>query len=303
MNNGSLMITFAMALIMTPMVRIFARRMGIVDRSRGDVLKIHKKPVALGGGLAIVAALVIGLLVEHKPSGAEAHLGLLWIMAGGLLVFLIGLWDDISEVKPAIRLCAHIFAGIAVLAAGMRVEFIPLWWGAIPLTVLYIAGAVNAANLIDGMDGLCAGLSLVSCMGFFFLGLYAGNVLLYTLAAILFMSVLGFLPYNFNPARIFLGDAGSGFLGFMMGLMAVMATTKPFNIANLIAPLLVIGVPLIDMKLTIIRRLVRGKPLFKGDRDHLYDLLLRMGWSQPKVWSVLCVAQALLVVAAVIIYR
>jgi UDP-GlcNAc:undecaprenyl-phosphate GlcNAc-1-phosphate transferase len=141
---------------------------------------------------------------------------------------------------------------------------------------------------------LCAGISLVACVGFFYLGLKEGNALLTGLSAILFMGLLGFLPYNFHPARIFLGDAGSGFLGFMMGIMAIMATSKQYNIANFIAPILVICVPVLDMAFAILRRLVRGKPLFVGDRDHMYDLLLNRNWSQPKVWCFMCGMQAVM---------
>jgi len=112
------------------------------------------------------------------------------------------------------------------------------------------------------------------------------------------MTLLGFLPYNFHSAKIFLGDAGSGFLGFSLGTMAVMATSKPCEIANFIAAILVIGLPVFDMAFAILRRLIRRKPLFIGDRDHLYDLLLKKGWSQPKVWGVMCGVQLVLVAIA-----
>ncbi len=297
MNKGLLFVTFAVALVITPLVRVFARRLGIVDRVRGDALKIHKEPVALLGGLAVAAAIAVGTLVSSM-SYAICSQEMLGIITGGMLVFAIGLWDDIKEVKPAIRLCVHILAGAAVLCAGMQVNIVPVGWVAIPLTLLYIAGSINAFNVTDGMDGLCVGVSLISCIGFFFLGLSGSNSILMVLSSVLFMSLLGFLPYNFYPARIFLGDAGSGFLGFMLGLMAVMATSKPFDAANFIAPILVIGVPVFDMAFAILRRLIRRRPLFTGDRDHLYDLLLKRGWSQPKVWSVMCGGQWVLVVIA-----
>ena len=114
------------------------------------------------------------------------------------------------------------------------------------------------------------------------------------LSAVLFMSLLGFLPYNFHPARIFLGDAGSGFLGFMLGAMAIMATSKPYNMANFIAPILIICVPVLDMAFAILRRLIQRRPLFIGDRDHMYDLLLKKGWKQPKVWGIMCGIQVVL---------
>jgi len=117
----------------------------------------------------------------------------------------------------------------------------------------------------------------------------------------LFMSLLGFLPYNFHPARIFLGDAGSGFLGFMLGVMAVMATSKPYNIANFIAPILIICVPVLDMAFAILRRLIQKRALFIGDRDHVYDLLLKRGWSQPKVWFLMCGMQTVVMLGALAI--
>ena len=220
------------------------------------------------------------------------------------MVFGIGLWDDVKEVRPIVRFLTHILAGVVILLAGLRMNFIPIWWIIIPFTIIYVAGAINAFNVTDGMDGLCAGISRISCIGYFFLGLRSGNVLLYSLPGILFMSVLGFLPYNVPPAKIFLGDAGSGFLGFSLGTMAVMVTSKPCDIANFIAAILVIGLPVFDMTFAILRRLIRRKPLFIGDRDHLYDLLLKKGWSQPKVWSVMCGIQSILVgVALILAYR
>ena len=282
---------------MTPVVRALARRAGIVDRAKGDALKIHEKPVALLGGLAVAVAWGLGFFVFRTSYFARCE-EMLWIITGAILVFGVGLWDDIKEVKPGTRLLVHMIAGVLVVTAGVKISFIPVEWVAIPLTLLYIAGSINALNMTDGMDGLCAGMSLISCAGFFFLGFNELNQILMMFSSVLFMSLFGFLPYNFHPARIFLGDAGSGFLGFMLGLMAVLATPKPFEIANFVAPILIIGVPVFDMAFAILRRLIRRKPLFIGDRDHLYDLLLRKGWSQPKVWGVMCGGQLALVAIA-----
>jgi len=247
--------------------------------------------------LAVAVAWGLGFFVLRTSCFAHRK-EMLWIVAGAILVFGVGLWDDIKEVKPGTRLLVHMIAGVLVITAGVKISFIPMEWVAIPLTLLYIAGSINALNVTDGMDGLCAGMSLISCAGFFFLGFNELNQILMMLSSVLFMSLFGFLPYNFHPARIFLGDAGSGFLGFMLGLMAILATPKPFEIANFVTPILVIGVPVFDMAFAILRRLIRRKPLFMGDRDHLYDLLLRKGWSQPKVWGVMCSGQLALVATA-----
>jgi len=290
------LLPFIIALIITPIIRKFAFWKDFTDKVDGDPLKIHKQPVALLGGLAIAIAVAIGIIISLWGDYALCCKEVMGVAVGGLMIFGIGLWDDIRKVSPIFRFLTHILAGVVVLLAGLRINFIPIWWIIIPFTIFYVVGAINAFNVTDGMDGLCAGISLISCIGYFFLGLKSGNVLLYSLSGVLFMSVLGFLPYNLYPAKIFLGDAGSGFLGFMLGTMAVMATSKPYDIANFIAAILVIGLPVFDMAFAILRRLIRRKPLFIGDRDHLYDLSLKKGWSQPKVWGVMCGIQGILVI-------
>jgi UDP-GlcNAc:undecaprenyl-phosphate GlcNAc-1-phosphate transferase len=297
MNTVDLIIVFVIAFIGTPIIRKIALASGITDDAGGDPLKIHRQPVALLGGLAIVVAVAIGIVVGRRSSVVCCS-ELIGMMVGGLMVFGVGLWDDAKKVSPVVRFLTHILAGVIVLSVGLVMNFIPIWWIFIPFTIIYVAGAINALNVTDGMDGLCVGISLISCVGYFLLGLKSGNVFLCSLSGIFFMSLLGFLPYNFHPAKIFLGDAGSGFLGFSLGTMAIMATSKPYDIANFIAAILVIGLPVFDMAFAILRRLIRRKPLFIGDRDHLYDLLLKRGWSQPKVWCVMCGMQLVLVVIA-----
>jgi UDP-GlcNAc:undecaprenyl-phosphate GlcNAc-1-phosphate transferase len=146
-------------------------------------------------------------------------------------------------------------------------------------------------------------MSIISCIGFFCLGLMRGDPLLTLPAALLCMSLLGFLPYNFHPARIFLGDAGSGFLGFMLGVMAIAATKGPCTAVRFAAPIGIIGIPVCDMAFAVVRRIKRGKSLVAGDRDHLYDMLLKKGLSQPKVWWLLCATQAAMVAVALYLLR
>lgn len=262
---------FIIALVTTPIVRKLALFSGVTDKPNGDPLKIHEKPVALLGGLAIFITMGIGIWILGVQFSIFkiSEKQVLGVILGGLLVFGIGLWDDIKGVKPIIRLLIQILAGIIVLLAGVRVNFIPILWITIPLTLFYIAGAINAFNVTDGMDGLCVGVSLISSVGFFFIGLRNKNIFLIVLSSTIFMSLLGFLPYNFHPAKIFLGDAGSGFLGFILGTMAVIVAFKPYIITNFIASILVIFIPVLDMSFAILRRLLLGKPLFVGDRDHV----------------------------------
>lgn len=299
----SYLLPFIIALVITPLIRKAALNMHCVDKADGDALKIHRRSAALLGGAVIVIAMGAGIIAASRQLPVASFFKLVTIIMGGLLVFGIGLWDDFKKVRPIIRLLIQLLAGVIILLAGIKVNFIPFWWIAWPLTLFYIVGAINAFNVIDGMDGLCAGVSLVSCVGFFFLGLRSENMFLTSLSAILSMSLLGFLPYNFHPARIFLGDAGSGFLGFMLGTMAVMATSVPYKVVNFIIPILVISVPVFDMALAIVRRLIRKKPVFTGDRDHIYDLLLKKIWSQPMVWVLMCGLQAIMVGIALFVSR
>lgn len=294
------LVVFLMSFTLTPMVRKIAISKNFFDQP-GE-LRIHKQAVPLLGGVAVLIAMIAGILATgHRPQ-ATGYRALWGVIAGGGLVFVVGLWDDVKSVKPIVRLLMQVLAGVIVILAGIRVNFIPIAGIAIPLTLFYIVGAINAFNVIDGMDGLCAGISLVGCVGFFFLGLNSGNMFLMLLSSVLFMSLLGFLPYNFHPAKIFLGDAGSGFLGFMLGVMAVMATSKPYSMTKFIAPILVVSVPVLDMAFAILRRLIRKKVLFIGDRNHTYDLLLKKGMSHPKVWSVVCGAQLAMVGIALFVF-
>jgi len=292
---------FIVSVVVTPAVRKFALERNFTDKADGDPLKIHKEPVALLGGLAVLVTMGVGLLIA--VFGLQiAGWRLCGVVLGGLLVFAVGLRDDIKGVKPVIRLLAQLGAGAIILAAGIKIGFIPVPWVAVLLTLFYIAGAINAFNVIDGMDGLCAGISLISCAGFFVLGMSYGDALLSAMAAVLFLSLLGFLLYNFYPAKIFLGDAGSGLLGFMLGTMAVMATRESHNFIIFIVPVLIIAVPVLDMTFAVLRRMIRKKALFTGDRSHIYDLLLKKGLSQPVVWVILCGAQLVLVCAALMLH-
>ena len=305
MDYSALFIVFVFSMAVTPIIKNIALKSGIIDRADGSILKIHKDSVALLGGLSILLSFLLGVSI----SGCRLFTlifkkGLLGVIIGGILVFGIGILDDAKRINPAVRLCTYFVAGIIILSAGIKVNFIPVSWVAIPLTLFYIIGAINAFNIIDGMDGLCAGISLIASIGFFFLGLYSGNAILSILSAVLFMSVLGFLPYNFYPAKIFLGNAGSNLLGFLLGTMALMSTAKPYNIINFIAPIFIIGVPVFDMAFAILRRLVKRKSLFMGDREHSYDLLLKRGLSQPLTWLIMCGLQiGMLDIALMLVFR
>ena len=224
-------------------------------------------------------------------------------LAGILLIFGVGLVDDAWQINPGVRLLFQLLAGTLVLAAGFSVNVIPYLWVVVPLTLFYMAGAINAVNVIDGMDGLATGTGIISCLGFMAAGIIIGDGWLTSLAGILLAALLGFLPYNFNPAKVFLGNAGSGFIGMVLGLMAVRLSSPAYAWHRFGAAILIIGIPVFDMAFAIARRKLSGKPIFSGDRSHIYDILGNKGLSQKKVWGVMMAAAAVLAGIGCVVVR
>jgi UDP-GlcNAc:undecaprenyl-phosphate/decaprenyl-phosphate GlcNAc-1-phosphate transferase len=281
-------LAFGVSLILTPILAGLARKNGLVDNPAGDSLKIHRKPIPYLGGGAVLLGMLAGFPLS-LPGGLPYAAS-----AGILLIFGVGLVDDARQIKPGLRFLFQLLAGALVLAAGFSVNVIPFLWAVVPLTLFYIAGAINAVNVIDGMDGLAAGTGIVSCLGFMAAGIIIGDGWLTSLAGILLAALLGFLPYNFNPAKVFLGDAGSGFIGMVLGLMAVRLSSQAYAWHRFGAAILIIGIPVFDLAFAITRRKLSGKPVFAGDRSHIYDVLERKGLSQKMVWSIMMSAAAVL---------
>ena len=205
------------------------------------------------------------------------------------ILFLIGLVDDYKGLKPATRLLGQLSASLIVIfISGFSVKFIPVPSISVFITLLYLMGAINAINLIDGLDGLAAGITLVASAGFLTGFILSGSSLGIIISLGLIGSSIGFLIYNFPPAKIFLGDNGSTVLGFLLGILAVLYSSKPYSITNLLFPLLVLLVPILDTCVTISRRIINGLPLFYGDREHLYDQLVKKGLSQRQTLFIMC---------------
>jgi len=290
---------FALAVSLTPLMRRVGLRTGIVDKPGGNGLKIHKAPIPCLGGGGVLIAVLAGAIAANLFVRAEDCRCLPGIAVGAVLVFGIGLWDDTRGASPRLRLLIHLLSGAIVLLTGLRVETVPVIWIAAPLTLFYVGGAINASNMIDGMDGLAAGLCALTSLGLALLGFLSTDSLLLIVSGAVLGSSLGFLRYNFHPARIFLGDNGSGLLGFLIGVLLVRSTSRPYDWTGVVVPILMFGVPVLDMAFAILRRLLARRPLSAGDRSHSYDLLLNRGLSQTKVWIIMCAAQAIMVAAGV----
>lgn len=283
---------FLLALALTPWVRSKAFSWGAVDIP--DHRKVHRGAMPRLGGLVIYLAFIPAALVSY--SFEKPVIGL---ACGATLIVLLGIVDDIKGISPRFKLAGQTLAALSVIPFGVRVDFVTnpfnseilLYLGllAIPVTVFWLVAVVNAVNLIDGLDGLAGGISLISSLtmaaiAFIQVSIYevSGQLEIMTLSLILAASILGFLRYNFHPASIFLGDSGSMLLGFSLGVISVMGLTKSATAISVIIPMVVMGIPLLDTLLAIVRRYQDHRPIFQPDREHLHHQLLDRGFSHRK---------------------
>ncbi len=283
------------AILATALVTRLARAMQILDQP-GE-RKVHASAIPRVGGAAIVFAafvMVLPVLGLDNVVGAAARqcqTQLIMILAGGLFMFSVGIVDDIRGLRARTKFVAQLLAAAGVCAAGVRIEsfamggdyVLNLGWVSWPLTMLWIVGITNAMNLIDGLDGLAAGISMVTCMVIAAFALYTGQAVMAILMLGILGSLLGFLFLNFNPARIFMGDCGSLFLGFVLASASVQCAHKAATLVGLAVPFLAMGVPIFDTLFSMLRRGLERRGLFSPDRGHIHHRLLDGGLRQHQV--------------------
>ncbi|NJL48982.1 MAG: undecaprenyl/decaprenyl-phosphate alpha-N-acetylglucosaminyl 1-phosphate transferase, partial [Leptolyngbyaceae cyanobacterium SM2_5_2] len=279
---------FTLVLVTTPLVRKFALQFGRVDIP--SARKVHVEPIARLGGIAICLGTVVALLLALLLGGsqalpAEAVSSLLIVLMGSLGFFAIGISDDVFMLPPLVRLGMQAAVAGLVWQAGVRVEFVTipglglthLGWLSLPVTVIWLAGVVNAINWIDGLDGLASGVGAIAAATSFLICLYTGQVASALVMVALLGSLLGFLVFNFNPAQIFMGDGGSYFIGFLLAGVGITGLVKTATATAVFLPLLVLAVPLLDMSAVILARLRQGQSPFLADKRHLHHRLLKVG--------------------------
>lgn len=286
-----------LAYCVTPVLCKWFVRRGWVDRPDGE-RKIHIAPVPRAGG-AILAVACVGSYVcfsaLRRTSFASVHLDftfLLTVFPGAALVFLVGLWDDAKRLPPFVKLSAQLVACILVFIGGVRVSMVHLfdtgdWRFSLPATLLWLLLCTNAFNLIDGMDGLSGGLGLFALLALICNGSLNHNVPLLLATVPLAGALAGFLPSNFNPASVFLGDSGSYLIGFLIGCFSTVWSEKSATALGIAAPLMALAVPIADVVLVVARRFLRRKPIFGADRLHLHHRLLERGLTPRRVVLVL----------------
>ncbi len=301
-------IAVGFALLVTPGVIWFARKTGALDAP--NQRKVHKKPIPRIGGIGIWLAFMIAITVaaSYTEVPDEQEFELLGLMVSGTLIVLIGVIDDYRDLPAKVKLLGQIVAAsVLVIGFDVRIDFVTDPFGdyifleylAIPLTIFWVVGITNTVNLIDGLDGLAAGVSSIAAVTICLVALQQGDLFIATLTACLAGAAVGFLYYNFNPAKIFMGDSGSMFLGFMLSGISVIGAVKSATTIALIVPILALGLPIMDTTFAIVRRYRGGVPIFKPDKGHLHHRLLDMGFTQRQAVLLMYVISALLGLSAV----
>jgi UDP-GlcNAc:undecaprenyl-phosphate GlcNAc-1-phosphate transferase len=291
-----LSVAAAVTLAVTPVVRGLSVRASLVDEP--GARKVHTTAVPRLGGVAMMAGFAAALLVEvawewwFTGSARPLLAGdgqVLGTVCGIAVVFAVGLIDDIRGLRPGVKFAGQLLAAVVTMAFGLKIDFFAnpfgggrliLGWESYPLTALWLVGFANVFNLIDGLDGLAAGVAAIAAASFLALALDMNQAIAAVLAVSLIGACLGFLRYNFNPASIYMGDSGALSIGFALGCVSLTGVMKSAAAISLVAPLLIIGVPLFDTFSAIVRRWRHGRPIHEADNGHIHHRLLHRGFSQ-----------------------
>ncbi len=324
---GDIAIAFLLAFIttfvVTPHTMRLAKKVGAIDIPNDR--RVNKKPMPRLGGVAVIAGFVVSIIYLFITTSIEGKLNLfgeenyylkmIGFFLGVLVLGLVCYIDDVKGVPSWIKLTAQIIASIIVVACGVRIEniSIPFTEGKIImgdifsyiLTVCWIVGITNAINLIDGLDGLSSGVTLISCLSLLMVFALNGSPLIaIVLITALAGALVGFLPFNFSPAKTFIGDTGSNFMGFALAIISILGVAKTYTALVLIAPIIILAMPIFDTLFAIFRRLIKGKSIkavFKPDKGHLHHKLMAKGYTQKQAVLIMYGITAILGMFAVIL--
>lgn len=297
MRNNNILLAFIVAFVITfaatPFVKKLAFNIGAVDIPK-DSRRMHKKPTARLGGLAIFLGFILSAII-HSHIDRE----LAGVLIGCCIIVVLGIFDDIYALSAKLKLLVQIIAALCPVLAGVRIDFIRvpsfiseygyvgLGWLAIPITLIWIIGITNATNLLDGLDGLACGVSSISALTLLCIAIIVGEGEVAFITSALAGACFGFLPYNFNPAKLFMGDTGALFLGFILSTISVQGLFKGYAVISIAAPLLILGLPIFDTVSAILRRIKNHQPIMSPDRGHLHHRLIDAGFSQKQAVSII----------------
>ena len=305
--GAALLCAFAVSFLMCPLVKSFAYKIGAIDVPK-DNRRMHKKPVPRLGGLAIFLGFMVSILlfvrIDHQLKG---------ILLGASIIVVLGVVDDMSPLRAYFKFCVQVAAALVAVFHGVVIEILsnpnvfannPYWelnWLSIPITVLWIVGITNAVNLIDGLDGLACGVSTISAVSMLVIALLVSEGAVALVMASLVGACLGFMPYNRNPAKMFMGDTGSTFLGYILATISIQGLFKYYAIVSFAVPFLILGLPMFDTLFAIIRRLAHGQNPMAPDRGHIHHRLIDMGLNQKQAVAALYVISSILGLSAVVL--
>lgn len=304
---AALVVAGIVAFLTTPVVRTLAHKMGAIDVPK-DARRMHDHPIPRMGGLAIFLAFLLSVLLF-----AELTLQVRGMLLGSVMIVVLGIFDDIYSLSAKFKFIVQIVAALIAVGCGNMIEVLsnpnifssnPYWelkWLSWPITVIWIVAITNAVNLIDGLDGLACGVSTISSMSMLVIALVLNEGDVAIFLAALAGGCIGFLPYNLNPAKIFMGDTGSTFLGYILAVVSIQGMFKMYSVISFVVPFLMLGLPIFDTAFAFIRRIARGQSPMKPDRSHVHHRLIDMGFSQKQAVAVLYVISAILGLSAVVL--
>lgn len=303
----TLLIAGVVSLLLTPLVKSLCFKIGAVDVPK-DSRRMHDHPIPRAGGLAIFIGFIFAVLLMVPLDGPKKGM-----LLGAVIVVVLGVFDDIYALPAKLKFVVQLAAALVAVLSGNRIEVLsnpnifsgdPIWelgWLSIPVTVIWIVAITNAVNLIDGLDGLACGVSTISAVTMLVIALLVSELDVAVIMGALAGACIGFLPYNFNPAKIFMGDTGATFLGYIMAVMSVQGMFKMYNIISFVVPFLMLGLPIFDVCFAVVRRLSKGQSPMSPDRSHVHHKLIDMGLSQKQAVGTLYVISAILGLSSVVL--
>ena len=274
-------ISLAISYLGTILAKNIAPSIGTIDKP--NQIKIHSKPIPRLGGLAIYLAFLISIILIYYFFGrlniAFLKNRMIGIFLGGTIVFIVGFIDDIKTIEALPKLIIQSIAALILFFSGIRMNLFPNLWVSFIFTIIYVVGSYSAMDMIDGLDGLSAGITAICSTFLLIIFWQQGNEFGIFISLILIGSSLGFLKHNFFPASIFMGDSGSMLFGFLLATLMIIFTNQPYNLIRFIIPILILGVPILDNFLTFLYRFREGKSFLVGDLNHFYNRVMSCGVS------------------------
>lgn len=299
----TLLVAAAISFCTTPLIKLLARKVGAMDVPK-DERRMHHRPIPRMGGLAIFLGFIVSFLIF-----GEINREIQGILLGAVIIIILGVLDDILTLKALPKFLVQLVAAVIVVLHGCRIEHflgfsLPAWLS-YPISVIWIVAITNAVNFIDGLDGLAAGVSAISAGTMLVVALLLVPDGTAMISAILLAGIvgacIGFIPFNFNPASIFMGDTGSTFLGFMLASVSIFGLFKTYAVISFAVPFLVLGLPIFDICFAVIRRLAKGQSPMHADRGHVHHRLIDMGFSQKQAVAISYLLSAILGLSAVVL--